>query len=57
MTIDPPFFSDSFKEALSLFEQHRKEIRKKITPTARSLLYKKLAVWGEAETRQPPKFP
>jgi hypothetical protein len=48
MTIEPPFFGEQFKEALALFEQHRKEIRKKLTPTARSLLYKKFTAWGEA---------
>jgi len=47
MTIEPPFFGQAFKEALELFEQHRKEIRKPIRPTARSLLYKKFARWGE----------
>lgn len=48
MTIEPPFFGTEFKEALALYEQHRKEIRKKWTPTARSLMYKRWAGWGEA---------
>lgn len=48
MTIEAPFFGTAFKEALALYEQHRKEIRKKWTPTARSLMYKRWAGWGEA---------
>jgi hypothetical protein len=48
MTIEPPFWGQAFKDALELFEQHRKEIRKKLTPTARSLMYKRWAKWGEA---------
>ncbi len=39
--------SAEFREAWELWHQHRKEINKKITPTAEKLQLKKLESWGE----------
>lgn len=44
---EPPFCSPDFCSALKDFEQHRKEKRIKVTPTARRLMFKKFATWGE----------
>lgn len=44
---DPPFCSPAFCSALADFEQHRKEKRIKVTPTARRLMFKKFLSWGE----------
>lgn len=46
-SLPPPFCGEAFLEALADFEAQRKEKRKPITPTARKLLYFKLADWGE----------
>lgn len=43
----PPFSGSPFIAALNEFEQHRKEKRNKLTPTARRNLYKKLLDMGE----------
>lgn len=43
----PPFSSDEFLEALADFEQHRKEIRHKLTPKAREAMYADFEKWGE----------
>jgi hypothetical protein len=43
----PPFCSPEFRSALKDFEQHRKEKRIKVTPTARRLMFKKFSLWGE----------
>lgn len=45
--LPPPFCGEDFLEALAAFEGQRKEKRKPITPIARTLLFKKLAGWGE----------
>jgi len=39
--------SERFAEAWKLWVQHRKEIRKKLTPTTERLQLKKLVQWGE----------
>lgn len=39
--------SDEFKEAWALWCQHRKEIKKKLTPTTTHLQLRKLSLWGE----------
>lgn len=44
-----PFVSVEFSAALAEFEQHRKEIRHKLTPTARKRLYAQLERFGEAK--------
>lgn len=46
--IDPPFGGSEFRTALLNFEQHRKEKKSKLTPTARKQMYKKFGQWGEA---------
>lgn len=43
----PPFSGKSFLAALAEFEQHRKEKRATLTPTARRNLFKKLEAMGE----------
>lgn len=43
----PPFTSGEFLNALSDFEQHRKEIRHKLTPKARQAMYADFLKWGE----------
>jgi hypothetical protein len=43
----PPFSSSEFRSALKDFEQHRREKRIKVTPTARRLMFKKFSLWGE----------
>jgi hypothetical protein len=45
--LPPPFCGEEFLEALADFEAQRKERRKPITDTARKLLFRKLAEWGE----------
>jgi hypothetical protein len=45
-----PFVSDEFKMAIKDLEKHRKEIRHKLTPTARRLMYAEFAEWGEARS-------
>lgn len=45
--LPPPFCGKEFLEALADFEAQRKEQRKPVTPTARKLLFRKLAAWGE----------
>lgn len=42
-----PFSGDQFVRAFTEYEQHRKEKRTKLTPTARRNLYKKLERMGE----------
>lgn len=46
----PPFASDEFLNALSDFEQHRKEIRHKLTPKARQAMYADFVKWGELKS-------
>lgn len=43
----PPFSSEEFSKALADFEQHRKEIRHKLTPKARQAMYADFSEWGE----------
>lgn len=47
-----PFDTTAFRAAWSEFEQHRREIRHKLTPTSTRRLLKKLAEWGEARAIQ-----
>ena len=42
-----PFDSAEFRLMWAVWEQHRKEIRKKLTPTTTRLQLKKLAAMGE----------
>jgi hypothetical protein len=44
-----PFGSDQFKDAWELWVQHRKEIKKKLTPTSVKLQFKQLAAKNETE--------
>jgi hypothetical protein len=46
----PPFTSDEFLKALDDFEQHRKEIKHKLTPKARQGLYADFMKWGESKS-------
>lgn len=46
----PPFVSKEFQEAWAALEKHRKEIRHKITPETRKLMYAEFAEWGEQRT-------
>lgn len=43
-----PFGSEGFKEAWTLFEAHRAEIRKKLTPTSVKLAFEAMKQMGEA---------
>ena len=43
-----PFASVEFKATWSDFEQHRNELKKKLTPTARKQIFADFAEWGEA---------
>ncbi len=43
-----PFTSDAFKSAWLAWEKHRKENRKKLTPTTRERQLAKCGEWGEA---------
>lgn len=43
-----PFESEAFRATWAEWEQHRKEIRKKLTPTTVKRQFKKLAEMGEA---------
>jgi len=40
--------SDVFREAWERWTAHRKEIKKKLTPTTTAAQLKRLAAWGEA---------
>lgn len=44
-----PFDSPAFASAWQEFEQHRREIRHKLTPTSTRRLLAKLKAWGEAQ--------
>lgn len=44
-----PFSSNEFREAWSEWEQHRREIKKPLTPTSTQRQFKNLASIGEAE--------
>lgn len=46
----PPFVSDDFLSALADFEQHRREIRHKLTPKARQAMYEDFMKWGELKS-------
>lgn len=39
----------AFRDTWDLWVQHRKELKKKITPTAQKLQLRKLSAWGEAK--------
>lgn len=43
----PPYLSNGFLEAFAAFEQHRREIKHPLTPTARAALFNKLKRFGE----------
>jgi hypothetical protein len=47
--IELPFSSDEFREAWSEWEQHRREIKKPLTPLAIKRQIKKIKAMGEAE--------
>lgn len=44
---DTPFHGAEFLAALVEFEQHRKEKKVRVTPTARRRMFKKFETWGE----------
>jgi DNA-binding MarR family transcriptional regulator len=46
--IELPFSSESFKEAWTDWQQHRREIKKKLTPTSTKQQFKELSQMGEA---------
>lgn len=46
----PPFSSPEFLVALADFEQHRKEKRIKVTPTAQRLMFSRFIEWGEGRS-------
>lgn len=46
----PPFTGEEFLNALGDFEQHRKEIRHKLTPKARQAMYRDFTKWGEVKS-------
>lgn len=47
---DLPFHGPNFLQEWADFEKHRTQLRKKLTPIARSRLFKQFETWGEDQT-------
>lgn len=45
--LDPPYSGTEFTRALTNFENHRREMKRPLTPTSRRALYGRLETWGE----------